>query len=502
MAYVPHCKCDVFVSFAHLDDVAIGNNPPWVSSFAGDLKKVLRMRLGVREEDGLHVYFTGHSSLETGLNLEAALMENASSSAIFVAVTSPAYVVEDSWTMRELFAFHRSTGGAGRVYAIEYSPLDSNDEYPVSLRELKRMAFWQKHPEREIPVTMATGSEIYLQTLFDLAEQIRKQLKKMREEQKAAAVAPAPVAPKIATFVSSVPPAPVASAVAAALPIARLPGEGRTVLLAQVTDDLDEEREQVRRYVEQYGVTVLPEGTYPQGGVDFQAAIEADLARADAFVQLLGRTNAKRPPDMPLGYDRLQLELATGRSLPIMQWLRPDVDPATIADAQHAKLLSGEHVMRIGLEAFKADLVKRIGKPPPPPPPMEEFIFINADGSDIALAENLRQQFKGANLSAAIPILQGSSEDVRLDLEENIVECDALVVVYGESTPVWLRGQLRLYSKLKHRRKEPLKTLAIYIGPPESKPDIGMDLPEIRKIDYREGTPAESLRQLLAGIRQ
>ena len=91
---------------------------------------------------------------------------------------------------------------------------------------------------------------------------------------------------------------------------------------------------------------------------------------------------------------------------------------------------------------------------------------------------------------------------MRLDLEENIVECDALVMVYGETTPVWVRGQLRLYSKLKHRRKQPLKTLAIYLGPPESKPDIGMDLPEVKRIDYREGTPAESLRQLLSGIRQ
>ena len=36
----------------------------------------------------------------------------------------------------------------------------------------------------------------------------------------------------------------------------------------------------------------------------------------------------------------------------------------------------------------------------------------------------------------------------------------------------------------------------------ESKPDIGMDMPEVKRVDYREGTAAESLRQLLAGIRQ
>jgi hypothetical protein len=162
--------------------------------------------------------------------------------------------------------------------------------------------------------------------------------------------------------------------------------------------------------------------------------------------------------------------------------------------------------MRIGLEAFKADIVKRLAKPPAPPaaaaPAEEQFVFINADGSDIQLAEDLRRELTGANLTSAVPILQGSSEDVRLDLEENIVDCDALVMVYGEATPVWVRGQLRLYSKLKHRRKQPLKALAIYLGPPESKPDIGMDMPEVRRIDYRDGTPAESLRQLLSGIRQ
>jgi hypothetical protein len=478
MAYVPHCKCDVFVSFAHLDDVAFGGGQPWVSSFVSDLKKVLRMRLGVREDEGLKVYFTGHSSLEAGVHLESALMENASSSATFIAVTSPAYVVDDSWTMRELAAFQQATGGGGRVFAIEYTPLDSQDEYPPSLRDLKRMAFWQKHAGRDIPVTMATGSDTYLQTLLDLAEQIRRQLKAMRENAK---VVPGPAVELTRVAIADAPRPLVVN------------GSGRTIYLAQVTDDLDEAREQVRRYVEQYGITVLPEGIYPQGGADFAAAVQADLARADAFVQLFGRTPAKRPPDLPQGFDRLQAEMAVARNIPILQWLRPDVEPGAIIDSQHAALLEGENVMRIGLEAFKAEIVKRVEKEPPAAPPPEQFIFINADSSDLELAEHLRREFKSANFSAAVPILQGSSEDVRLDLEENIVECDALLMVYG---------QLRLYSKLKHRRKQPVKALAIYLGPPDSKPDIGMDLPECRQIDCRGGMAPETVRQFLAGIHQ
>ncbi len=486
MAYVPGYNCDVFVSFAHLDDVAIGSGAPWISAFVGDLKKVLRMRLGVREEDGLRVYFTGHSSLEAGLDLDATLMANAASSAAFIAVTSPAYVVSDSYTMRELHAFLHAMGEDARVFAIEYSPLDSSDEYPLPLRRLKRMAFWQRHPQRGIPFTLAQGSDTYLQCLIDLAEQVRRQLKAMRA---AGRVPDAEGA------------APVVAATAAATPVNG--GARRTIYLAQVTDDLDADREQVRRYLEQYGISVVPDGLYPQGGADFAACAERDLARADAFVQLLGRAHAKRPPDLTQGYDRAQLERAAERGLPVMQWLRPDIDPATVTDAEHARLLSGEHVMRAGLESFKAEIVRRMGKKEPPPQETaERFVFINADGSDIELADTLRRELAGSNVTAAIPLLQGSSEDVRLDLEENIVDCDALVMVYGEATPVWVRGQLRLYSKLKHRRRQPMRALAICLGPPETKPDIGMDFAELKQIDCRSGVAADSLKQFLAGIHQ
>jgi hypothetical protein len=508
MAFVPHCKCDVFVSFAHLDDVAIGGAPPWVSQFAGDLKKMLRMRLGVREEEGLRIYFTGHSSLEAGVNLESALMENASSSAVFVAVTSPAYVADGSWTMRELMAFEQAMANGSRIFAIEHSPLDSVDEYPPMLREQKRMAFWQKHPQREIPVTMASGSDTYMQTLIDLAEQIRKHLKKMRE---GAGVAGATVAPSPSVPMSRPATPPAVQAVHQAAASAPATGaEGQKVYLAQSTDDLDEEREQVRRYVEQFGIEVLPAGIHPQGGPEFMEAAAADIAKADGFVQLLGRRPTRRPPDLPQGYDRVQAELAAGRGIPMLQWLRPDVDLDSVTDPAHAELLQGAHVIRVGLEAFKADIVKRLERKPPPPPVQPssggagQFVFINADGSDIQLAEELRKEFKNAGLTfrTAVPAFEGSAEDVRLDLEESIVECDALLMVYGQSPPVWVRGQLRLYSKLKHRRKEPLKALAICLAPPEPKPDIGMDMPEIRQIDYRQGIASEAVRQFVAGLTQ
>ena len=48
------------------------------------------------------------------------------------------------------------------------------------------------------------------------------------------------------------------------------------MLLAQVTDDLYDERESVHAYLEQFAVKILPENDYPQGGIDFAAALEGD----------------------------------------------------------------------------------------------------------------------------------------------------------------------------------------------------------------------------------
>ena len=76
------------------------------------------------------------------------------------------------------------------------------------------------------------------------------------------------------------------------------PLSGETILLAQVTNDLYDERDQVLAYLQQFGAKVLPEGDYKQGGPEFAEAFKADLAQAGLFVQLLGPYRSNRPPDL------------------------------------------------------------------------------------------------------------------------------------------------------------------------------------------------------------
>jgi len=98
--------------------------------------------------------------------------------------------------------------------------------------------------------------------------------------------------------------------------------------------------------------------------------------------------------------------------------------------------------------------------------------------------------------------LEGPSEQVRADLEENIVDCDALVLVYGQTTDIWVRGQLKLYNKLKPKRTSPARIVALYRGPPPAKPEVGFTLPEMREIDCRTAVTLEPVRTLVEELRR
>jgi hypothetical protein len=275
------------------------------------------------------------------------------------------------------------------------------------------------------------------------------------------------------------------------------------VLLAQVTDDLEEEREQVRRYLQQFGVTVLPERTYPQGGSEFQTAFTHDLAQADMFVQLLGSVSGKLPPDLPEGYTRFQLDAARSRSLALLQWRRPDLNPESVTNAPYRALLTAETVIASGLESFKAEVLRQARAVPvlhrEPP---SSLVFINADRSDLPIAKAIQSEFSRHRMPTVVPTIEGPAEEVRADLEENLIDCDAFVLVYGDTTPLWIRGQLRLYNKIKSKRSAPPRVLAIYTGPPPDKADIGFNLPDVRLIDCRETGGLEALHALIEELRR
>lgn len=98
---------------------------------------------------------------------------------------------------------------------------------------------------------------------------------------------------------------------------------------------------------------------------------------------------------------------------------------------------------------------------------------------------------------------QGQDPQVyRQDMEERIKECDAIIVVYGRATPLWVRRQLGLLGKkLAEFNKRPA-ALAVFDGPPEPKPSVeAKPVPYMNVVNCRNGICEDEIRKFLEEAR-
>ncbi|MBX3579630.1 MAG: hypothetical protein KF723_20695 [Rhizobiaceae bacterium] len=477
MAFTTGFEYDLFISYAHVDDSEkMPTGRGWVSEFVARLQSALHSRLG--GPDSLKIYFD-HNSLGANHRLPE-LLDAAAKSAVFVALASPAYAMRD-WTRKELSTFASSADDLKRLFAVEFLPLQDGDEYPEPLSMHKRAKFWETdepHSSTPIPL-MPDGSGPYRNRIHDLAQQIRTQLVALNARKEIGALAEA-IVDDTARRNKGV------------------------VFLAQTTDDLEEDRLQVQRYLEQFGYLVIPRADYPQGGEQFVAAVQDDLRDASLYVHLLGPRGGRRPPDLPLGYARAQFDAARQARVPTMLWRRPDLDLSTVADADHLAILNDADVIASGLESFKADVRRRLEIPrtePRPLPPPQTLVFINADESDYEVAKMVRDEFAARDMTAVIPMYQRNAAEFHEDLKEHLTDSDVLVFLYGRAPEAWVRQQLKFFSKLRPGAKA--RVVAVLVGPPEGKPDdLGVSFKGLTRVPAFEDWKVTPILELIDGLQQ
>jgi hypothetical protein len=479
MAMIPGCDYDIFISYAHADNPRVDGDEGWVDHFVARLRETLGMRLGAAKKLSI---FCDSNVVEANSRLND-LLAAVHSSAIFLAIGSPSYISQD-WTVRELAAFVEKNKDLDRLFLVELLPLNHGDHYPSPLDGNIHFDFWKEMGPRGIrmPLTINSDQEQFYTRIHTLAADLANKLISLR-------LLPSPAK----SLISERP--------AAAAPNGHASSSCKTVVLAQTTEDVDDELDQLRTFLLQYSdeIRVLPEVDYPQGGDEFKAAFQNDVAQADMVVQLLGKRAGRTPRDLPQGYTIVQCDLARSTPATFLQWRRPDIDPEACTDPTYKAILKSETVISSGLETFKLQLLKEARKKVEARRAYNySTVFINADKPDLEVAREVERECLKNALPAILPMSGASSEIVRKDLAENLVDCDVLLFLYGDSTEDWIRDQLRLFNKMRPRREFPPKLMAICSGPPP-KPDIGMRYPEgqVQKIDCPEGWDIGRISKLI-----
>jgi hypothetical protein len=493
MAYVSGYKWDVFVSYARIDDAPlVEGEKGWVTTLVDALMVGVRFYLG--EEIKL---FFDLDEAGPGTNELEDLKRAAAASALMVVIASPAYCRRE-WTMAELDTFLGTCPDKHRLFAVERLPLPPGEAWPDALERKIRYPFHEPLPrgKAKVPLTPATGSKYHL-AVMDLAHRIQEQLRSLPS---------ANASGPDEAMIRIIPEAQLEAAEPKAFfqPPASAPPR-RTILLARGSHDVADDLDSVRRFLGQYkeSVAVVPEVPYSEEAGTFLKSFETDLASADIFVQLLGADSPGAVAGFPEGYARYQLDRAKAAGKTILQWRRPDLDWAKIADDDYRSMVGASEVMPVGLEEFKRHIRGCAGRAEPEPPVChEKRVFITADRANLMTAEAIASEFEAEDFEPKLPRFDGSARENREHLYKMMAEAGIVMVVNAIRPPIWFDNQRKVFEFIKGRRAVAPQGLAVCSVPPAVDLEPETLGGEFVHIDCTDGFDPARLRDYISSLKR
>jgi hypothetical protein len=489
-------ESDLLISYAHLDDQALSEGQSgWVSN----LHRLLRIRVG--QLLGREPRIWRDPDLRGNEDFAAEIEDKLLKVATLVAVISPRYVLSD-WCTHEVEEFFRAcereglsrVGNKTRVFKVVKTPVPL-DRHPRGLQPLLGYEFFVLDPQtgrpRELSHLFGPEAERqFLTRLDDLAYDVSKLLEELDGGQAA--------------------PAPALAGVAKG-----------TVYLAETSFDLREEREAIKRDLVRNGYEVLPDRPLPLVAPELATVVREQLARSTLAVHLIGKGYGVVPDGATVSVVVLQHDLATDRSataeLPRLIWLPPGLtveDPRQQAFLDHLRTAPSVHeradLLEIPLEELKSAVHHLLAPPAAPKkekapaPAAGEItrIYLILDQQDLAAARQLEDALFERGYEVILPLFEGDEEDVRVEHEESLRTCDAVLLFYGEAGEPWLRRKLReLQKSAGLGREQPLRARGIYVAPPQIPQKERLRTLEAQVLrEPTEGFRPEVLAPFLAAI--
>jgi hypothetical protein len=498
---------DAFISYAHLDNVElVEGRKGWVAN----LHRALEVRVGQLLGKSPHIWRDPKLS---GNDLFAeTLVDRLKQVALLVSVVSPRYL-KSEWTLRELSEFCRAASEQGgihisnkaRVFKVLKTPVPL-ERTPPELRALIGYEFFKVDPEtgkiRELDEVFGPDAhrDFWLK-LDDLAHDIVDLLEAMENpEQASASVEKAR--------------ALVADVVAKAAPDA--------VYLAETTSDLRDERESIRRDLQQQGYTVLPDRMLPHVAADAEAAIRADLARSRMSIHPIGRNYGLVPEGGTRSIVEIQHELATERAANLrfarLVWIP---DRITIEDPRQRQVIErlrmdprirdNADLLETDFEDLRTQMLawlktdrapEAAASTAAPAEPRPRVLYLIADERDNALLGPWVDGLFEQRLEVIQPLFGGDEAEMRAYHEENLASCDGVVILYGAGNELWLRRKLREIQKAPgYGRSKPQPAIAVCLVGPRTPEKERFRTHDAAVVPAWDGLPLEALRPFINHVK-
>jgi hypothetical protein len=469
MTFLRDYSDDIFISYAHNDnDPLPGSQKGWIDIFHKALEGRLKAHLGAPASIWRDPKLQGNDLFADELK------ERIPKVAVLISVFSKGYM-KSEWCLSEMKQFCETASQSGglrvsnkaRIFKVIKNPIPL-ENHPAEIRDMTGYIFYYSEENsgrtRELIDQGPQAMNFYLR-VDDVAQDITALLEVLSSTGVAAETA----------------------------------GRGTAVYLARTTSDLSEQYDSIRRELMARGHQVLPDCELPDYGPDLVKAVRADLERAKLSIHLIGSHYGLVPEAENRSVVRLQNELAAERSgqdssFQRLIWLPERMNVTEARQREYVERLEtdsdaqlGADLMRSTLEDLKTHIQDKLAvvltpSPPASPPrpaaatasPHEadatpQVVYLICSKDDYEAVAPLEDHLFNQGCEVLLPLMEGDEAEVRKAHEENLVNCDAVLIFYGRAGEPWLRAkQSDLQKAAGFGRSKPMLARAIYVAAPET----------------------------------
>jgi hypothetical protein len=452
---------DAFISYAHMDNVGlIEGHQGWISN----LHRALEVKVGQLLGKQPHIW--RDPKLQGNDVFADTLLERLRHVAVLISVLSPCYV-KSEWTRRELVEFWKAAQEQGgvrlhdkaRIFKVLKTPV-RREMHPPELQSLLGYEFFQIDPNtgkiHELDEAFGPKAQIaFWMKLDDLAQDICALLEML--------------------YASGAQDSPVEKILK------------ETIFLAESTIDVKEQRETIRRDLQQHGYVVLPAGGSPLVASEMVASFREDLARCRMSIHLIGKNYGTIPEGSANSIPEIQNELAIDRvnrgNFSRLIWIGPGLQ---IEDERQQKFIehlrmdpriqAGSDLLETPLEDLRTVIQDRLKQTPGPArnktasPTSQQNptqVYLIYDQRDAGVTSPWADLLFERGFEVIRPVFEGDEREVREYHEENLRACDGALVFYGAANELWVRRKLReLQKSVGYGRIKPIRAVGISLLAP------------------------------------
>jgi TIR domain len=485
---------DAFISYAHLDNVElIEGHKGWVTNLHRALEVRVAQLLGKQPQIWRDPKLQGNDFFAD------TLADRLRRVAALVPVVSPRYV-KSEWTRKELNEFWLAAQRQGgirfhdkvRIFKVLKTPIPLAN-HPPELQALLGYEFFKIDPDtgriRELDEIFGPEAQRdFWIKLDDLAHDICCLLEMIEHPDAMASSAPS----------------------------------GEAVFLAETTSDLKEQREALRRDLQQHGYVVFPTRPLPPVASEVKAVVCEDLAKCKLSILLIGKNHSFVPEGGKESLLEIQNELAIERTkqgnFSRLLWIPPGLqveDERQIKLIQQLRmdprLLQGADLLETFLEDFRTVVHGKLKHPPAPEPPPAAApqvaaanharLYMIYDQRDTDAASSYIDYLFEQNFEVLRPVFEGDEAEIREYNDDNLRTCDAVLIFYGSTNECWLRRKLREVQKSPgYGRTKPAPVTGILLAPPRLPDKERFRTHEAMVIPQFEGFSVDPLRPFVSSL--